>query len=118
MYTLRHVFRTVADAAKDQPAADHIMGQETPNMAAVYRDRIADDRLHAVSDHVRKWLFAGKADAKGTSQADGVGAGPRGKGEADSGDASHHPVGARADLPAAGRHADTTQAILRSASGR
>jgi integrase len=56
-YTLRHTFRTVADEAKDQPAADYIMGHETPHMSSVYRETISDERLKAVSDHVRKWLF-------------------------------------------------------------
>jgi integrase len=59
-YTLRHVFRTVADAAKDQPAADLIMGHEIPNMSTAYRETISDERLKAVADHVRAWLFAGK----------------------------------------------------------
>ncbi len=27
-------------------------------MASVYRERISDERLKAVADHVRKWLFA------------------------------------------------------------
>jgi integrase len=57
-YTLRHTFRTVADAAKDQPAADFIMGHEVPHMSSVYRETIGDDRLKAVSEHVRAWLFA------------------------------------------------------------
>jgi integrase len=57
-YTLRHTFRTVADAAKDQPAADLIMGHESPHMSTVYREGIDDDRLRAVTDHVRAWLFA------------------------------------------------------------
>jgi integrase len=57
-YTLRHVFRTVADEAKDQPAADHIMGHESPHMSSVYREKISDARLRAVVDHVRAWLFA------------------------------------------------------------
>jgi integrase len=56
-YTLRHTFRTVADEAKDQPAADFIMGHETTHMSAVYRERIGDQRLRAVTEHVRKWLF-------------------------------------------------------------
>ena len=56
-YTLRHTFRTVADEAKDQPAADYIMGHETPHMLSVYRETISDERLKAVSDHVRKWVF-------------------------------------------------------------
>jgi integrase len=56
-YTLRHTFRTVADAAKDQPAANHIMGHEVAHMSSVYRETITDERLKAVSDHVRTWLF-------------------------------------------------------------
>jgi integrase len=36
-YTLRHTFRTVADEAKDQPAADYIMGHEVAHMSSVYR---------------------------------------------------------------------------------
>jgi integrase len=56
-YTLRHTFRTVADEAKDQPAADYIMGHEVPHMSSVYRETISDARLKAVADHVRGWLF-------------------------------------------------------------
>src|SRR5262249_36888381 len=56
-YTIRHVFRTVADEAKDQPAADHIMGHESPHMSSVYRETIGDARLKAVADHVHDWLF-------------------------------------------------------------
>jgi integrase len=57
-YTLRHTFRTIADAAKDQPAADFIMGHESLHMSSHYRETIDDDRLQAVSDHVRTWLYA------------------------------------------------------------
>ncbi len=56
-YTLRHVFRTVADGAKDQSAADFIMGQEVAHMSSVYREGIDDARLKAVADHVHAWLF-------------------------------------------------------------
>jgi integrase len=58
-YTLRHTFRTVADEAKDQPAADYIMGHEVPHMSSVYRETISDERLRAVAEHVRNWLFGG-----------------------------------------------------------
>ena len=57
-YTLRHTFRSVADEAKDQPAADYIMGHEVAQMSSVYRETISDERLKAVTDYVRKWLFA------------------------------------------------------------
>jgi integrase len=56
-YTLRHVFRTVADECRDQPAVDFVMGHADPSMAAHYRERISDARLKAVTDHVRAWLF-------------------------------------------------------------
>jgi integrase len=60
-YTLRHVHRTVADEAKDQPAADRIMGHESADMSTQYREKISDERLEAVADHVRAWLFASPA---------------------------------------------------------
>ena len=33
------------------------MGHEVPHMSAVYRETVSDERLRAVADHVRKWLF-------------------------------------------------------------
>jgi integrase len=56
-YTLRHVFRTIADEARDQPSADHIMGHESTHMSSVYRETISDERLRAVVAHVRRWLL-------------------------------------------------------------
>jgi integrase len=61
-YTIRHTCRTVADGAKDQPAADHIMGHEVAHMSSVYREGISDERLKAVTDHVRAWLYAEKVN--------------------------------------------------------
>ncbi len=68
-YTLRHVFRTVADEAKDQPAADYIMGHEVSHMSSVCRETISDARLKAVADHVRTWLFPPKPEEKGSTTA-------------------------------------------------
>jgi integrase len=56
-YTCRHVFRTIADAARDPVAIDLIMGYTDSSMAAHYRERVEDDRLRAVADYVRRWLF-------------------------------------------------------------
>jgi integrase len=74
-YTLRHTFRTIADEVKDQPAADFIMGHEVPHMSAVYRETISDERLRAVTDHVRAWLFGGQEKPQGPG---GESAGPVG----------------------------------------
>ncbi len=63
-YTLRHVFRTVADEARDQPAADYIMGHESGHMSTIYRERISDERLRVVADYVRSWLFADVDDSR------------------------------------------------------
>ena len=54
---LRHVFETEGGEAKDQVAVDHIMGHESPHMSSVYRERISDERLKAVTDYVHRWLF-------------------------------------------------------------
>jgi integrase len=56
-YSIRHTHRTVSDEAKDQPAADYIMGHESSHMSTLYRETISDGRLKAVADYVRKWLF-------------------------------------------------------------
>jgi integrase len=69
-YTLRHTFRTIADEAKDQPAADYIMGHEVPHMSSVYRETISDERLKAVADHVRAWLFPKEKLQKAGPRAD------------------------------------------------
>jgi integrase len=56
-YALRHTFETVGGESRDQAAVDFIMGHSREDMASVYRERISDDRLRAVTDHVRGWLF-------------------------------------------------------------
>jgi len=56
-YTLRHVFETEAGECRDQVAIDSIMGHVDSSMAGQYRERISDDRLKAVVETVRAWLF-------------------------------------------------------------
>jgi integrase len=56
-YSLRHSYRTVADECRDQPAVDFTMGHDDGHISGHYREHISDDRLRAVADHVRCWLF-------------------------------------------------------------
>jgi integrase len=68
---LRHTFETIGGEAKDQVAVDHIMGHARDDMASVYRERISDERLKTVTDHVRKWLFASNVQDKATRDLTG-----------------------------------------------
>jgi integrase len=61
-YGLRHGFETVAGETADQVAVDAIMGHVPSGMAGVYRERIGDDRLRRVVEHVRRWLFGQTTD--------------------------------------------------------
>lgn len=58
-YSLRHSFQTIADEQRDFPAIMKIMGhaEHTSDMSARYREKIDDDRLKAVTDHVHNWLY-------------------------------------------------------------
>jgi integrase len=56
-YALRHTFETIGGESRDQVAVDAIMGHSREDMASVYRERLGDDRLRAVVEHVRRWLF-------------------------------------------------------------
>jgi integrase len=67
-YTLRHTFHTIADETKDQVACDFVMGHARDDMANACRETISDERLRAVVDHVRGWLFA----ASTSETADGA----------------------------------------------
>lgn len=74
-YTLRHTFETVAGATRDQVAVNVVMGHVDDTMAATYREEVGDDRLRAVADHVRGWLFAPQADTTPADTSDGSGGG-------------------------------------------
>jgi integrase len=56
-YALRHTTETIGGEAKDQVAVDAIMGHAREDMATNYRERISDERLRAVTDHIRAWLY-------------------------------------------------------------
>ncbi len=64
-YALRHTFETISGDTRDQVAVDFIMGHapDSDDMAAVYRERINDERLVAVTQFVHDWLFADPKDA-------------------------------------------------------
>jgi len=63
-YALRHTFQTVAEEAHDLAAVQSIMGHapSSNDMSAVYRERISDERLKAVVDHVHHWLFGDESE--------------------------------------------------------
>lgn len=56
-YALRHGFETIAGETTDQVAVDAIMGHVPQGMSAHYRERIGENRLRRVVEHVRAWLF-------------------------------------------------------------
>jgi integrase len=64
-YNLRHCFRTAASNAQDREAVDRVMGHTEQSMGDYYVDHIEDERLLAVADTVRNWLWPTpeKADA-------------------------------------------------------
>jgi integrase len=70
-YGLRHTFETVGGESRDQVAVDHVMGHARDDMASVYREKVSDERLKAVSDHVRAWLFP-RRRGKGRRSIPGV----------------------------------------------
>ncbi|MFO0899850.1 MAG: integrase [Pirellulales bacterium] len=65
-YALRHTFQTIGEGAGDAVAVSSVMGHApgTSDMAAVYREQVADERIKAVTDYVRSWLFPPAKRAK------------------------------------------------------
>eukprot|EP00913_Durusdinium_trenchii_P008855 g8321.t1 len=52
-YTLRHCTQTIGGDAKDPDAVAAIMGHVDSSMGSVYRERISEERLRAVTDTIR-----------------------------------------------------------------
>ncbi len=64
-YTLRHTFQTIGDETKDFIAVSTLMGHVDASISGHYREKISDERLKAVTDHIHDWLFgASKGGAK------------------------------------------------------
>jgi len=63
-YTLRHVFLTIAEESRDHIAVAHVMGHVVPGMGTAYREKVSDERLRAVAQHVRGWLWGKAKKAK------------------------------------------------------
>ncbi len=61
-YRLRHLHRTLTDECLDWPAANAVMGHADQTMAGVYRERVSDERIRRVCEHVRCWLFGAATD--------------------------------------------------------
>jgi integrase len=63
-YDLRRTFQTIVEGSRDLVAVQSIMGHApaSGDMSTIYRQRIDDDRLLAVVDHVRNWLFGEVVD--------------------------------------------------------
>lgn len=57
-YLLRHTFATVAAETGLQTAVNAIMGHSDHSVAGMYRERLPDEMLRKVTDHVHDWLFA------------------------------------------------------------
>jgi integrase len=67
-YALRHTHRTIGDEVCDQRASNYIMGHVDPTMSAHYVERIGDERLRRVADHVRAWLYPPKKKQEPTKR--------------------------------------------------
>jgi integrase len=56
-YYLRHSFRTAADELPDRAAIRLVMGHADGDVDDFYRERISDERLLAVTNHVRNYYL-------------------------------------------------------------
>jgi len=59
-YSLRHVLQTVGDETKNFVAVSALMGHADGSISGHYREKVSDEALLEVSDHVRRWLLSAK----------------------------------------------------------
>jgi len=71
-YSLRRTFETIGEDANDQAAVSFIMGHVPRNddMAAVYRQKMNDNRLLRVANFVHDWLFKESVDSPSVGQSE------------------------------------------------
>jgi integrase len=64
-YSLRHVCQTIGEESGDRAAIEYILGHAPPadDMSAVYRERMAPQRLIRVVKYIRHWLGLKTAQA-------------------------------------------------------
>lgn len=69
-YALRHVTETIGGRCRDQKAVDRVMGHapKSSDMGAKYLEDFDDDRLLAVTNTIRTWLFAMSVPKKASTK--------------------------------------------------
>ena len=63
LYAMRHTMATVGADSRDTDAVRAILGHTDPNTSAAYIESISDERLLAVTECVRQWLFGEEGGA-------------------------------------------------------
>jgi integrase len=59
-YSLRHTCATIGEECGDSKAIEFILGHVplAEDMSVPYRERMLDERLRKVTEHIRQWAFA------------------------------------------------------------
>ena len=57
---LRHGFLTIAESGGDFVAVARVLGHAIPGASSHYREYVGEDRIKAVCELVRQWLFSAK----------------------------------------------------------
>jgi integrase len=65
LYTMRHTFATAGANSRDTDAVRAILGHIDPHTSAAYIEGISDERLLAVTETVRQWLWPETAGGAG-----------------------------------------------------